>query len=152
MFAWMCTSASLKAGSNLRKKKTCVSSHLWLDPAGTQKMLLFARRTCCMLGQQWACAGDRSVTPLRLLLHRCHGLQHFLPFLHPSNPPLLHLFSSRSSPISSSEIEGKHRGGRWDRCRLKLASGWAGAQSSLIKYPHCVNFPLLFPEIYQFYL
>lgn len=150
MFARKCTSVSPKAGSNLPKKRMCRHIFDW-SQRGLGKCSSFPEEPVAC----WDCNGRVlfiAVMPFRLLLCRCNGLQHFVPFLHPSSPPLLHLFSSRSSPISSSEIKGKHRGGRWDRWRL--ASGWAGAQSvcSLIKYPHCVKFPLLSHEICQFYL
>lgn len=144
----MCMSLSLKAGTNL-PKNTChhlfdwAQRGIWTDSAS--RMLLFAKITCCILGQQWVCVVFLSGIPLRLLQRRYQG---------PSSPPLFHLFDSKPSPISSSEIKSKHWGDRRDRCRLKWASGWAVARSicSLIKYLHCVNLLLLSLENSIFFL
>lgn len=71
----MCMSSSLKAGTNLPKKHVChhifdrAQQGIWTDSAS--RMLLSAKITCCMLGQQY---GYISGIPLRLLLRSYHGL------------------------------------------------------------------------------
>lgn len=54
----LCLSSCVCVCKTKRQKK-CVSSHLWLDPAGNQdstlQMLFFTGRTCGMLGKQVCC-------------------------------------------------------------------------------------------------
>lgn len=143
----MCVSVSLKAGTNLPKTTRVITS--LIGPSGDS-----GEAACCMLGQQWVCVVYLSGIPRRLPLWRYQGLSS------PSCPsciPAAVAFSTCSVldlfPISSSEMKSKHWGDSQEQWRLKLASGWADAQSicSLIKYLHCANFLLLSPATCQFF-
>lgn len=105
----ICMSVSLKAGTNLPKNTRVITSLIGpsRDSGQTVYGILVAKITCCMLGQHWVC-----VLLTFLVFQWCcsAGIKPSVPFLYPSSPPLFHLFISRLSLISNSEIKSKHRG------------------------------------------